>query len=154
MLYRLAWLDNLTVCILFWHCHFSIFTQIPLASISIYKWHRLVYVCPLRSHHYHVHPPSGWGWSTEWPHRLPRAWWIKMLRISLPPERQAGSGLQTHSHQEGIHPHRQHSRMAVFCTLFSTIWTYSESFMWHFSISFLVVWVPNWFQSKVNVERL
>ncbi len=64
-------------------------------------------VCPLRSHHHHVHPPPGWSWSTERPHHLPGERRIKMLRIPLLPKREAGSGLQTHSHQEGIHPHRQ-----------------------------------------------
>lgn len=62
----------------------------------------------VRSHHHYVHPPPGWGWSTERPHRLPGERRLKMLWISPLPERQAGPRLQTDSHQEGIYPHRHH----------------------------------------------
>lgn len=74
---------------------------------------RYLRVSFLRPHHYHVHPPPGRSRSAERPHRLPGAGRVEVLRLPAPPERQAGSRLQSHPHQEGTYPHGPPSTCAT-----------------------------------------
>lgn len=69
-------------------------------------WVPLIILCSLRPHHHHVHPPPGRSRSAERPHRLLGEGGPEMLRLAALPQRQAGSRLQSHAQQEGIHPHR------------------------------------------------